>query len=138
MTFKLDKVLESDTIAIGDTPNYAIRLANDNRFPWVILIPKVPSITEVYQLEASVQQRLAIDSSVLGSEMMDLYKGDSLNTGALGNVVSQLHLHHVVRYKKDAAWPGPVWGCGKPKPYNLGELEERLRSLRQSLSICSV
>jgi len=79
-------------VELGETADYVIRLANDSRFPWVILIPKVESVTELYQLTLDYQQRLALDSSNLGSELMTIFKGDSFNTGALGNVVRQLHI----------------------------------------------
>lgn len=120
---------------LGETADYVIRLANDSRFPWVILIPKVESVTELYQLTLDYQQRLALDSSNLGSELMTIFKGDSFNTGALGNVVRQLHIHHVVRYESDQAWPGPVWGAVSATPYSAKELVERVQLLRQELTL---
>lgn len=135
MRFELDPVLANDTVALADTTDYAVRLANDKRFPWVIVIPRVASITEVYQLDTQLQQKLAADASVLGRELMELFKGDSLNTGALGNVVRQLHLHHVVRFETDVAWPAPVWGFGKPVAYSPDELQQRVDLLQRSLSI---
>ena len=135
MPFELDPVLANDTVALADTTDYAVRLANDKRFPWVIVIPRVASITEVYQLDTQLQQKLAADASVLGRELMELFKGDSLNTGALGNVVRQLHLHHVVRFETDVAWPAPVWGFGKPVAYSPDELQQRVDLLQRSLSI---
>lgn len=135
MPFELDPVLANDTVALADTTDYAVRLANDKRFPWVIVIPRVASITEVYQLDTQLQQKLAADASVLGRELMELFKGDSLNTGALGNVVRQLHLHHVVRFETDVAWPAPVWGFGKPVAYSPDELQLRVDLLQRSLSI---
>lgn len=137
MPFELDPVLANDTVALADTPDYAVRLANDKRFPWVIVIPKVASITEVYQLDPDLQQKLAADTSLLGRELIELFKGDSLNTGALGNVVRQLHLHHVVRFERDDAWPGPVWGFGRPLAYSPDELRERVDLLQRSLTITS-
>ena len=135
MPFELDPVLANDTVALADTTDYAVRLANDKRFPWVIVIPKVASITEIYQLDIELQQKIAADASVLGRELMELFNGDSLNTGALGNVVRQLHLHHVVRFETDAAWPAPVWGFGKPLAYSPDELQQRVDLLQRSLSI---
>lgn len=137
MDFELDPRLEADTLALADTDDYAVRLANDKRFPWVILVPKRVGITEIYQLEPELQQRLAVATAVLGRELMELYQGDSLNTGALGNVVQQLHLHHVVRFKNDAAWPGPVWGFENALAYSSDELRECVDKLQQSLTICS-
>jgi len=135
MKFELDKKIAADTIALGESDRYVIRLANDARFPWVILIPKVASITEAYQLDVGFQQQLAVDSGLLGQEMMALYQGDSFNTGALGNVVRQLHIHHVVRFQNDEAWPGPVWGAGRPVPYEDEELIVQVEKLKAGLSI---
>lgn len=137
MTFQLDQRLENDTVAIGETRHYLVRLANDKRFPWVILVPRFAAIKEVYQLAPEVQQQLTVDSSVLGQELMDLFEGDSLNTGALGNVVQQLHIHHVVRFESDPAWPGPVWGFEQPLAYPENELQVRVKQLQHSLSILS-
>ena len=135
MKFELDKKIAADTISLGETDRYVIRLANDSRFPWVILIPKVASITEAYQLDVGFQQQLAVDSGLLGQELMALYQGDSFNTGALGNVVRQLHVHHVVRFENDAAWPGPIWGFGRAVPYGDEELGVQVGKLRVGLSI---
>ena len=133
--FKLDSTLEQDTVALGDTADYDIRLANDSRFPWVIVVPKVEMATELYHLTPAQQQQLALDSARLGSELMELFSGDSLNTGALGNVVRQLHIHHVVRYKTDQAWPGPVWGAGTAIRYSEQKLADRVKKLQQQLTI---
>jgi len=122
-------------VELGETADYVIRLANDSRFPWVILIPKVESVTELYQLTLAYQQQLALDSSNLGGELMGIFQGDSLNTGALGNVVRQLHIHHVVRYESDQAWPGPVWGAGSAIAYSAEELAERVQQLQQKLTL---
>jgi len=135
MSFQLDPRLESDSVSLGESSNYSIRLINDRRFPWVILVPKVEAITEIYQLDPDLQQQLAADSSVLGRELMELFQGDSLNTGVLGNVVNQLHLHHVVRFKNDVAWPGPVWGFEKAVSYEADELKKRIDLLQGALSV---
>lgn len=135
MLFQLDPVLDKDTVALADTADYAVRLANDKRYPWVIVVPKVAAITEIYQLDPDLQQRLAVDSSLLGRELMALFKGDSLNTGALGNVVRQLHLHYVVRFENDAAWPAPVWGFETPITYEPDELQQRVEILQRSLTL---
>ena len=135
MQFVLDNRLRDDGLLLADTTDYVITLANDSRFPWVILIPKVPEITEIYQLDSATQQQLARDSSLLGQELMQTFNGDSLNTGALGNVVSQLHVHHVVRFNTDPAWPGPVWGAGQTIPYSSEAASAMIARLKASLSL---
>ena len=135
MQFVLDNRLRDDGLLLADTTDYVITLANDSRFPWVILIPKVSEITEIYQLDSATQQQLARDSSLLGQELMQTFNGDSLNTGALGNVVSQLHVHHVVRFNTDPAWPGPVWGAGQSIPYSSEAASAMMARLKASLSL---
>lgn len=117
---------------MGEFPLSRLLLLNDSRYPWFVLIPRRESITEIYQLEESDQQQLLKESSLLGKFLMEEFNGDKLNIGALGNLVPQLHLHHIVRYKDDTAWPGPVWGVGQATPYDDEGLE-RVTTICQSL-----
>jgi len=82
------------------------------------------------------QMAFSRTSSLLGRELMALFDGDKLNVAALGNQVPQLHVHHIVRYKTDAAWPNPIWGLGKPTAYTQSALDERLQQLQVGLSFC--
>ncbi|MDL0429804.1 HIT family protein [Marinobacter sp. TBZ242] len=135
--FVLHERLEADTISLGQSGLCEIRLMNDSNWPWVLLVPRVADVREIYQLTQEQQQQLLAESSVLGKGMMELYGGDKLNVAALGNMVPQLHLHHIVRFDGDPAWPGPVWGKLPPKPYGdaeLAELERRLAPLVDSLN----
>ena len=83
---------------------------NDAQFPWVILVPKVAGVTELYHLDQAQRRQLDTESIYLSQVLMNAYCGDKLNVAALGNVVSQLHIHHIVRFEGDAVWPAPVWG----------------------------
>ena len=123
--FELDPRLASDTIVLGDFTVSRVLLAKDRRYPWCILVPKVSDITEMYQLSEQEQAQVTKESALLGRELMSLYNGDSLNVAALGNVVSQLHIHHVVRFNNDQCWPGPIWGIGSAKPYDNAELTQQ-------------
>lgn len=125
--FSLHPQLEKDCIVIGDFPLSRLLLLNDARFPWCILVPRRESVSEIYQLSDEDQQQLLKESSQLGRFLMESFNGDKLNIGALGNMVPQLHVHHIVRYKGDEAWPGPVWGVGQAVPF----LGEELAVLRQ-------
>ncbi len=127
--FLLHPRLESDCIFLGDLPLSRLLLMNDSRYPWCILVPRREDLLEVYELEHEEQAQLWQESAVLGKAMMSAFGGDKLNLAALGNLVPQLHLHHIVRYRDDAAWPGPVWGVGAPAAYEekqLAEVRERL------------
>ena len=126
----LDPQLTSDTIALGELPLCLILLMNDTQFPWIILVPMRESITESYQLTPSDQQQLHTESISLSTLLMNHYKGDKLNTAALGNIVSQLHLHHIVRFKTDPVWPKPVWGNIAAMPYTDEQLKQTCAELK--------
>lgn len=135
--FELDPRLAADTLAIGDGPLCRVRLMNDARYPWVILVPRRAGITEIYQLAQDDRQQLWTESLQLGERLMTCFGGHKLNVAALGNVVAQLHLHHIVRYRDDAAWPGPVWGRHPSQPYTAAEAQARIAQLRDVLQFPS-
>jgi diadenosine tetraphosphate (Ap4A) HIT family hydrolase len=108
--FVLDSRLLQDTLPIGDFPLCRLLLSNDVNYPWFILVPRRADISEVFQLEAEDQQQLWQETTALSKVLKELFDADKLNVAALGNVVSQLHMHVIVRKRSDAAWPAPVWG----------------------------
>ena len=128
-TFELDPRLEADTLPLADLPLCRALLMNDARYPWVVLVPRVPSVSEVFELSQAEQAQLWQEATQLGAAMKEGFQGDKLNIATLGNVVSQLHIHLVVRYTDDASWPAPVWGNGTPKPYELAQQGERREQL---------
>jgi diadenosine tetraphosphate (Ap4A) HIT family hydrolase len=132
--FELDPRLKNDTVLIGDFPLSRLLLMNDATYPWFILVPRRKAITEVYQLEEQEQQELWQESALLGRWMSSSFEFDKLNLAALGNVVRQLHLHHVGRSTTDPTWPGPVWGQHPPQPYAPGELEKIKQQARIDLA----
>ena len=129
--FSLHERLAADTHVIADLTLCRVLLMNDQRFPWLILVPRRAGIVEVSDLDADDQARLWREATQLGSAFKAALGGDKLNLATLGNQVPQLHLHVIVRYRDDAAWPGPVWGMGTPQPYAASELDARCRLIRQ-------
>lgn len=129
MTFRLHPRLEADTISLGRSALCEVRLMNDRTWPWVLLVPRRTDIREIYELPTADQQQLLWESSTLGEGMMEAFQGDKLNVAALGNMVPQLHLHHIVRVEGDVAWPGPVWGVQAAVPYGQDELTAVRRKL---------
>ena len=129
--FELDTRLAADSVLIADGPLSQIRLMNDDRFPWVVLVPRVPGASEWIDLDGS-QQRLLLAEINQVSQLLRAEPGVAkLNLGALGNVVGQLHVHLVGRHPGDPAWPGPVWGSGaaqRHEPDTLAALTARWRS----------
>ncbi len=128
-TFELDPRLEADTLPLGDLPLCRVLLMNDARYPWVILVPRAVAVSEVFELSQENQTQLWREATALGTMMKEAFHGDKLNIATLGNVVSQLHIHVVVRYQEDASWPAPVWGNGDPVPYDLSLQGERRAQL---------
>jgi len=130
-SFKLAPQLKADTIELGELPLCKVLLMNDSQFPWIILVPKRANITELYQLEDHDLKQVQLESLIISKMMMQHFSGEKLNTGALGNIVSQLHLHHIVRFKNDPAWPKPVWGNIQAIPYTETELSPLKTQLKR-------
>lgn len=132
--FVLDSRLQQDTLPIGDFPLCRLLLSNDCNYPWFILVPRRPDITEVFELQPDDQLQLWKETTALSVLLKDLYKADKLNVAALGNVVSQLHMHVIARRRDDAAWPSPVWGRHPATPYTEQQLAAVRAQLRQVLT----
>ncbi|MDB1111831.1 HIT domain-containing protein [Pseudomonas extremaustralis] len=130
--FALDQRLQQDTLVIGDFPLCRLLLSNDSNYPWFILVPRINGISEVFQLDVADQQTLWQETTALAQLLSEGLVVDKMNIGALGNVVSQLHVHVIVRKRDDAAWPAPVWGKQPARPYTQEQataMRARLREL---------
>ncbi len=115
--FELDPRLQNETFRLGDFPLCRLLLMNESSYPWFILVPRRVGIREIHHLQDDDQQQLWRESVELSRWLEGTFSYDKLNIAALGNIVSQLHLHHVARRVKDPAWPGPVWGVHPAVPY---------------------
>jgi len=132
--FALDPRLQADTHPVAMLPLCELRLMDDARYPWLILVPRRAGVTEIADLTESEQAQLWREANQAAAALRAVAPCDKLNLGALGNIVRQLHLHVVARTEGDAAWPGPVWGSGAAVPYAAGALAARLTALRQRLA----
>jgi diadenosine tetraphosphate (Ap4A) HIT family hydrolase len=130
MTFQLDPRLESDTNFILDLDLCQIRLSHNAAFPWIILIPKQSEITEIIDLNTQDQQLLIHEIALASKIMQQLFYPTKLNIANLGNIVPQLHIHIIARYKDDKAWPGPVWNAGVSEDYKTNEKTERIEQIK--------
>jgi diadenosine tetraphosphate (Ap4A) HIT family hydrolase len=130
--FVLDTKLRGDTIEITRLPLCLVRLMNDRRFPWVVLVPARPAVSEIVDLAAADRTTLIEEIALVSTVMRDVFRPTKLNVGALGNVVAQLHLHVIARFASDDAWPGPAWGT-TPEPYRPDEIERKVAPLRVRL-----
>lgn len=134
----LDERLEADTFPVTELPLCRVLLMDDARFTWVVLVPRQPNVSEVFELSADDQTQLWREAGALADAMKEGFEGDKMNIATLGNVVSQLHIHIIVRHHSDAAWPGPVWGVGEPISYDLehqGDVRDRLLALIEGLDL---
>jgi diadenosine tetraphosphate (Ap4A) HIT family hydrolase len=119
--FVLSPRLAADSIFLADWPLSQIRLLDDSRFPWLMLVPRRPDLGEWMQLGDDDLLALAQEIKRASEALTRIASPDKINVGALGNIVRQLHVHVVARFTRDAAWPGPVWGSGERVPYAPAE-----------------
>ncbi|MCE0917426.1 MULTISPECIES: HIT family protein [unclassified Pseudomonas] len=127
--FTLDSRLQEDSLVLGDLPLCRLLLSKDANYPWFILVPRRADISEVFELEDTDQQQLWVETTALAEALKDAFAADKMNVATLGNVVSQLHMHVIVRRQGDAAWPAPVWG----KVPAIGYTQEQIDGIRQQV-----
>jgi len=127
--------LEKDCIVLGQLDLCAVLLMPDANYPWLILVPQRENISEIYQLSDAEQQQLMRESSKVSRLLSELFQADKINVAALGNMVPQLHVHHVARFRTDAAWPAPIWGAVSAKEYDAKALKDMQGQLRNALGI---
>lgn len=134
LKFELDTQLQSDSVILGEFPLSLVLMSRDANYPWCILVPRRKGVYAIHHLAEEDRQQLMRESCHLSEVMADLFVPDRMNVGALGNVVAQLHMHHVARFKSDPAWPRPVWGALEPKAFTEEELKSRVSRLRSALA----
>ncbi len=127
---EIHQQLQQDCLVIGRFPLCHLLLMKDANYPWFILVPDRDNVSEIFQLSPQEQQQLMSESSRLAEVLAERFQADKINIAALGNLVPQLHVHHVVRYRSDAAWPAPIWGAVPAKPYVEHELREQVEEAR--------
>ncbi|WP_445619660.1 HIT domain-containing protein [Kushneria sp. Sum13] len=131
MAFVLHERLAADTLFVASLELCELRLMNDARFVWALLIPQRDSIRESFELPASERALLWQEVDLLSEFMMRHTGADKINIGALGNMVPQLHVHVIARSQHDDAWPGPVWGAGQVQPLEDDTRQTRLTLLQR-------
>ena len=131
--FVLDPRLAADTAFIADGPLSQVRLMDDTRFPWLVLVPRVNGISEWLELDGG-QQRLLLAEINQAGQLIRAQPGvEKLNIGALGNIVRQFHFHLIGRHEGDPAWPGPVWGHGAAVRHAPAALATQIDAWRRRL-----
>ena len=135
MPFQLHHQLQQDCITIGRFELCQLLMMNDSQYPWFILVPERADLQEIYQLSTADRQLLIEESSYLAENLAVLFNADKMNIAAIGNMVPQLHIHHVVRYQIDKAWPAPVWGKFDTVPYTEQQIAENLVRIKSQLGM---
>ncbi|HCH31621.1 MAG TPA: HIT family protein [Oceanospirillaceae bacterium] len=131
--FHLDPRLQADCEFVVDLPISRLLLMNNASLPWFILVPRIDGATELTALAMPIQQQVLAEVNQVAELLEQLYQPQKLNIGALGNVVSQLHIHVIGRFHSDPAWPNPVWGNLPNRPYTASEVTPLLDKIRQRL-----
>lgn len=133
--FRLHERLYADTVTLGWLPLCRVLLVRDARYPWVMLVPARAGLREAHELPAPERDRLARESAAVSACMQRALGADKMNVAALGNLVPQLHVHHVARFTGDDAWPGPIWGAHPAQPYDQAALARRVAELRAAFAV---
>ena len=132
--FTLNQKLKEDTVEIVQLQLSLVLLMKDSSFPWLILVPVRESIREIHELTEKDRSILTEEISLSSQVIKRLYSPDKINVGALGNIIPQLHIHVIGRFKTDRAWPGPVWGTGTAKSYSEDEFKDICAKLRKAFT----
>jgi len=133
-TWHLHPQLANDTAPVIELPLCEVRLMDDANHPWLVLVPRVADMVEIIDLEPARRAQLMVEIDAACRALKALFAPHKLNVAALGNLVPQLHVHVIARYRDDIAWPRPVWGNATARPYAPEELIERVNALRDALS----
>ena len=133
--WELDPLLERDTAPVGDMPLSRVLLIKDATYPWLLLVPRRHLAVEITDLDMIEQAQLMSEIAHAGRVLKAHTGCDKINVAALGNVVSQLHVHIIARSRGDAAWPRPVWNVAPPRDYDKDALAKLLATLRQQLTL---
>lgn len=132
--FKLNERLEADTFEVCDLELSKVLLMNDTTYPWLILVPRQEGLREFTDLSVDNQTLLMQEITKVSKVLEGLTGAFKMNVGALGNVVSQLHIHVIARFENDPAWPAPVWGHGPAVAYGDNIRTELVKALSEKLA----
>lgn len=130
--FHLDPQLESSSLFIKDLDLCQMRLKNDRRFPWIMLIPQRPNIVEIFDLTSTDQHQLWSEITRVTQYMHEHFQAHKMNIETLGNKVRQLHIHIIARFEYDAAWPNSILNFGTAEPYS----PEQITQITQKIINC--
>ncbi len=131
--FILNSRLQADTFFIADLKISRLLLMNDSNYPWLILVPRMVDLIELTDLSFEDQIEVLREINLVGKILQQNFGAEKLNIAALGNVVSQLHIHVIARKKNDATFPKPVWGNAIAKPYTEQDAQDIIKKIKSLL-----
>jgi len=131
--FELNERLRADSTLVENLGLCQLRLMDDKRWPWLVLVPQRPDIEEVFDLTPLDQAMLTFETNLVGQALKKSTNATKVNVGALGNIVRQLHVHVIARQENDPNWPGPVWGYGTREAYGAAEKQALMKKILESL-----
>jgi diadenosine tetraphosphate (Ap4A) HIT family hydrolase len=132
-TFRLDERLARDSELITKLGLCQLRIQNDKRWPWLVLVPQRNDVSELFELTPLDQAMLSFETNQVASALKELTGATKINVGALGNIVRQLYVHIIARTEGDPCWPGPIWGQGTPEPYSDNDRHDFMKKLAGAL-----
>ena len=133
-SFQVDSKLNHDTHFVSDLDLCRLLIMNDSNYPWFILVPRRLNITEIYQLSNEDRFELDYETNFISEILANYFKADKMNIAALGNIVSQLHVHIIVRKKTDLLWPETIWGKKSPLFYSKEDIENTISIIKNLLT----
>ncbi len=132
--FELDGRIARDSDLVSVLGLCQLRIQNDSRWPWLVMVPERPGMTEIFELSPGEQVQLSAEVNRVAGALKTVTGATKINVGALGNIVRQLHVHVIARFEGDANWPGPIWGFGQAQPYGESQKQDFLNKLVEALS----
>jgi diadenosine tetraphosphate (Ap4A) HIT family hydrolase len=136
--FVVDPQIERDSHFICDLPLSQLRLVNDNRFPWVLLIPRLANVSEIIDLSEMQSHTLINEIRQTSHALRTACPCNKINVASIGNKVRQLHVHIIARRVDDSAWPGTVWDKGPTVPYDRDSVLQRVSMLRDAIAVLKI
>ena len=134
VSFVIDSQLKQTSYPLTSLDVCDLRLVDDQRWPWLLIIPRVAQAVELIDISPDLRAQVWLEIDHVGRVMRYQFSPHKLNIAALGNQVRQLHVHCIARFPEDEAWPNPVWGVGDSVPYDSELLNSRLNALRAAFS----
>ena len=132
--FELDGRIARDSDLIATLDLCQLRIQNDSRWPWLVMVPQRADMTEIFELSEADQALLSAEVNQVAAALKEITCATKINVGALGNIVRQLHVHVIARFEGDANWPGPIWGYGSAEPYDSEKRQALVNTLMEKLS----